>query len=223
MEIIPAIIPKTFSELKAHLEVVAGYVDTVQIDVCDGKFAPNKTWPYLGSGETYQKIVNEEEGMPYWEDVNFEFDLMVSNPNEVISDVARMGATRAYVHIESIASDALSDLIKEWNHVVEIGLALKPSTPLEVLETFLHEVSSIQCMGSDRISFGGVSLDERVEGRIADLHKRHPELIISVDIGVNAETAPRLVAAGAKRLVMGSAIFKVVDPIGAIRSFQKLG
>ena len=78
-------------------------------------------------------------------------------------------------------------------------------------------------MGNDRIGFGGVPLDEElVLPKISELRKRHPELTISVDIGVNAETAPRLIAAGATRLVAGSAIFGKANPAQAIKELERL-
>ncbi|MDO8564772.1 MAG: hypothetical protein Q7R88_02130, partial [bacterium] len=218
MNIVPAIIAKEFSEIPAKLELVKGIADTVQIDICDGKFAPNKTWPYIGDHGEITEILREAEGLPYWDELDFEFDLMVSKPEEAVPFWVKAGASRVIVHIESMEPDALSDLIKEWKHVVDFGLALKPSTPLEKLETFLHEVTFVQCMGNDRISFGGVPLDEPlVLPKIAHLRKNYPELTISVDIGVNFETAPRLIAAGASRLVAGSAVFGKANPAQAMR------
>ncbi|MDO8620512.1 MAG: hypothetical protein Q7R64_04170 [bacterium] len=221
--IVPAILPKDFQEILAKLELVKGAVDSVQIDIVDGKFAPNKTWPYIGDHGEITNIVNEQEGFPFWKDFDFEFDLMVVKPEEAVPFWVRAGASRVIVHIESTPPDTLSDIIKEWKHAVDIGLALKPSTPLEKLETFLHEVSFVQCMGNDRISFGGVPLDERVVlPKIAHLRKKYPELTISVDIGVSLETAPRLIEAGASRLVAGSAVFGKANPAGAVRELERL-
>ncbi|MDO8594901.1 MAG: hypothetical protein Q7R93_05350 [bacterium] len=223
MNIVPAIIAKEFSEIPAKLELVKGVADTVQIDICDGKFAPNKTWPYVGDHGEIAALLREDQGFPFWESFDFEFDLMVAKPEEAVPFWVRAGASRVIVHIESMEPDALSALIHEWKHAVDIGLALKPSTSLERLETFLHEVTFVQCMGNDRISFGGVPLDEPlVLPKIAHLRKKHPDLTISVDIGVNLETASRLIAAGASRLVAGSAVFGKANPAGAIRQLEAL-
>ncbi len=221
--IVPAILPKDFSEILAKLELVRGVAGTVQIDIADGKFAPNKTWPYVGDHGEISSLMTEAEGFPFWQDFDFEFDLMVGKPQEAVPFWVRAGASRVIVHIESTAPDTLSDLITEWKHVVDIGLALKPSTPTEKLETFLHEVSFVQCMGNDRIGFGGVPLDEQVVlPKITHLRKKYPELTISVDIGVNLETAPRLIEAGASRLVAGSAVFGKANPAQAVRELEAL-
>lgn len=223
MHIVPAILPKDFSEIPAKLKLLKGAALAVQIDIADGKFAPNKTWPFVGDRGEFAAMNGEKEGFPFWKDFDFEFDLMVSRPQEVIADFVRAGASRIIVHIESIEPDALSDLIKEWKHSVELGLALKPLTPLSMLETFLHEVTFVQCMGNDRIAFQGVALDEaKVLPRVSYLRGKYPELVISVDIGVNFETAPRLIKAGANRLVAGSAIFGNANPTEAIRRFEEL-
>ena len=223
MRVVPAILAKDFSEIPAKLELVKGAADTVQIDICDGKFAPNKTWPYVGDHGEMVTMLREEDGLPFWRDVDFEFDLMVSKPQEVVSDYVRLGASRVIIHVESIPPDTLSELIEEWKHSVDIGLALKPSTPLSLLETFLHEVSFVQCMGNDKISFGGIPLDEeRVLPKIRALRMKYPALAIGVDIGVNLETAPRLIEAGASRLVAGSAVFGKANPAEALRELEAL-
>lgn len=223
MHIVPAILPKDFSEIVTKLPLVKGVADAVQIDIADGKFAPNKTWPFVGDRGEFDKLCEEKMGFPFWEDFDFEFDLMVAKPQELIADFVRMGASRIIVHLESIAPDALSDLINEWQHSVALGLALKPKTPLERIETFLHEVDFVQCMGNDRIGFQGILLDEAaVLPKISMLRKRHPKLTIGVDIGVSIETAPRLIKAGANRLFAGSAIFGSANPAETLRRMEAL-
>ncbi|MEK7208023.1 MAG: hypothetical protein AAB699_00565 [Patescibacteria group bacterium] len=288
MEIIPAILPKTFREIEEKTLLIAGLVDTVQVDIVDGVFAPNTTWPFAKTPQThadstqtdadgiplppfpflrggsegggmdrdFEELLAGNKELPHSEELDYEFDLMVANPAEVVPDFVRLGATRVIVHLESFGmgekgergkrgergegGEELSELIHEWKHSIDVALALKPSTPLSAIEPFLHEVSLVQFMGNDKISFGGVLLDEeKVLPKIRELRSRHPSpsptralplvgetypaLDISVDIGVNLDTAPRLIAAGATRLVAGSAIFGSDNPRGAIEAFKKLG
>lgn len=242
MHVVPAILPKDFAELTAKLELIKGVVDTVQIDIADGKFVPNKTWPYWrkpttnnqqptkeeeekkrGGDQNFQELVAGKKKLPFLEDFDFEFDLMVASPREAIPDFVRIGASRIILHIESAEPDTLSSIISEWKHAVGIGLALMPSTPIEKLEPFLHEAPFVQCMGSDRVGFQGVALNEAlVLPKISLLRKKYPELTISVDIGVNSKNAPRLIAAGANRLVVGSAVFGKANPAEAIRELRAL-
>jgi len=220
MPIIPAILEKSFFGMERKAALVKGVVDTVQVDICDGRFADNKTWPYEGDHGEFARITNEEAGLPFWDELDYEFDLMVKEPEGIIGDYVKAGATRLLVHLES--TKQLSDIIREWGNSVEIGIALRPSTPLEDLDPYMHEVRHVQCMGADLISHGGVSLDSRVPERVRTLRAKYPEHGISVDIGVNFETAPVLVSAGATHLIAGSAIFKSVNPHEAIRQLNRL-
>ena len=80
-EIIPAIIPKSFSDLTEKLSLVTGLAPFVQIDVLDGKFTPERSWPNISAPDAdFVKIIREEEEFPYWEEIDFEVDLMVADP-----------------------------------------------------------------------------------------------------------------------------------------------
>lgn len=223
-EIIPAILAKTYDEIEAKVALVKGIVDTVQVDTCDGRFAESILWPYTRRGEIvdahFSELKAERNGLPFWDELDYEFDLMVKEPESIVGDFVRIGASRLFVHLESTSK--MEDIIHEWKDAVEIGIALKPSTPLEALESYLHEVRSVQFMGSDTIGHAGVQLDPAIFDRLREFKKKHPTHLTSVDIGVNLETAAELVAAGADRLVAGSAIFKALNIREAIERFKNL-
>jgi hypothetical protein len=74
-EIVPAILPKSFAELEEKLPLVSGIVPCVQIDLCDGRFVQSTTWPYGANHDAhFDAILSEEEGMPFWNELQFEFD-----------------------------------------------------------------------------------------------------------------------------------------------------
>jgi ribulose-phosphate 3-epimerase len=75
-------------------------------------------------------------------------------------------------------------------------------------------------MGIAEIGYQGQQFDERVVAKIMKLRNMSPDIIISVDGGVNFETAPILIHAGANRLVSGSAIFKSEDINSTIKKLQ---
>ncbi|MDO8564862.1 MAG: hypothetical protein Q7R88_02610 [bacterium] len=229
-DILPAILPKNFAELQEKLGRVKGLADGVQIDICDGRFVPSKTWPYVFSssppsrggvpsprggvvGEAiaekdpnFQAIVNEKEGFPFWDSFDFEFDLMVHEPEGVIGDYVKAGASRIVLHVES--TKVLSEIIHEWQHSVILSLAASIETPLSVFADFAHHVKDFQLMGIAKIGAQGQAFDERVIERVRELKKLYPEHTITVDGGVSLETALSLLDAGATRLVVGSALFK---------------
>src|SRR3954470_14008050 len=102
MEIIPALLPKDFNEIEEKITMIVGLAPIVQIDICDGKFVQSTTWPYKRRDENFESIIREERGMPEWEEIDYEFDLMVKDPTE---DEARQwlsaGAKRIVFHAES--------------------------------------------------------------------------------------------------------------------------
>src|SRR5258708_11425822 len=116
-EIIPAILPKNYEDLKNKIALVRGVVPVVQVDICDGVFVKNITWPFLslpgGEGEEFlennfdlhfRRILNEEEGMPFWEDIDFELDLMVINAVENFDVYTKLGSRRMIFHLEAMAN-----------------------------------------------------------------------------------------------------------------------
>ena len=105
VEIIPAIMPTSFADLEEKLSFVAGLTPLVQIDVMDGRLTSKKTWPYIFTelDKNFGSILREEEGFPFWNDVDFEVDLMVKEPEKIWRDWVTLGAKRIIFHIESIA------------------------------------------------------------------------------------------------------------------------
>jgi ribulose-phosphate 3-epimerase len=130
-------------------------------------------------------------------------------------------ADRIIVHPESTSH--LDQIIKEFEHSpVKLGVALLLQTELEKFAAELERVSLIQLMGIEKIGHQGELFAEQTLERVRLLREQYPSVTISVDGGVTLENAPRLIAAGANQLVIGSAIWQAADPIAAIKEFQKL-
>ena len=232
--------PKNFENLNEDLSLVSGLVPLVQIDVMDGAFVPNKTWPYMKSAPgsepagdpDFAKILHEEGGFPLWEELDFEADLMVANPGAAAKEWITAGAKRIILHVESMGdAGAAKAFVQEIKNSLpsrdsffytEIGVALNPETSNEVLEPLMEYIDFVQFMGIAKIGFQGQPFDERVLEKISRLRAAHPNVTISVDGGVNFETAKKLIEAGANRLVIGSAIFESDDIPAAIDEFFHL-
>ena len=104
-KIIPAILPKDFFDLKEHLERVKGVTDYVQIDICNSTYTPSKTWPFTHTPDVYfKKMVTQEEGMPFWEDIDFELDLMIKNPEEHYEKFLQLGPKKIIFHFETMSN-----------------------------------------------------------------------------------------------------------------------
>jgi ribulose-phosphate 3-epimerase len=232
-EIIPAILEKNFSEIKNKLTALREQTKCVHIDICDGLFVPTQTWPFssghLGGFDDYdfQKIMNEEEGMPFWDEFDFEFDLMVADVVENFDLYMKLGPKRLIFHLGAQKN------LEEFEHFlegldmyirdnVEIGLAFKPSDDMSIVSRLSHKVDFLHCMGSDKIGFQGEAFSNKALDNIKFFKKNLPGVVISVDIGVNFQNAQNILDAGADRLTVGSSIWKSSDPIGALQSFQNL-
>ncbi len=234
IEIIPAIMPTDTGDLEAKLAQVAGYAPVVQIDIMDGKFVKNVSWPYTEHESYFQNILNEGAGMPYWDQFDFEMDLMILHPEKVVEDWIAAGARRIVVHQESLSGVELDKLLENFRKRfpksekpdvfdVEIGLAQNIETSTESLFPYLDRVDFVQFMGIAEIGVQGNPFDERVLDKITALRAHSPSAIISVDGAVSLETAPLLIEAGVSRLVVGSAIFKSADAHETIKEFKLLG
>ncbi len=239
IEIIPAIIPKSFKDLQENMSLVTGFVPLVQIDVLDGKFVPSHSWPYVSEAKhgvtdaDFVAIISEEESFPFWEELDFEVDLMVSDPLAAAPQWIAAGAKRIIVHLESITNAGKNPQnvfeetkrqipSKESPLYIEIGVAINPDTPNSALEQVMDHIDFVQFMGIAKIGFQGEPFDERVIQKISELRSSRPNVTISVDGSVNLDTAARLIDAGANRLVIGSAIFGSKNIAATIEEFFAL-
>lgn len=230
LEIIPAIMPRNYEDLKNRVALVRGIVPLVQIDICDGIFVKNQTWPYDekdNDTSNFNLIMEEKEGMPFWEDIDFELDLMVVDAVENFPVYMKLGPKRIVFHIEAIGNisefkDFLEGLDTYIRDTVQIGIAINTKTNIEIIFPLVNHVDFIQCMGIEHIGFQGEGFDEKVLEHIKILKEKYPDIIISVDGSVNFDTAPDLIDAGTERLVIGSAIFKSNDIKETVDMFESL-
>lgn len=227
-EIIPAILSDNFENLRMEVSQVANLVKTVQIDICDGKFTPSASWPMRQSDKaSIQGILDEEEGLPYWDRIDFEFDLMVYNAEEHFEFFTRLGAKRIVFHLEAENDlhkfkEFLEGIDMYTRENLEIGVAINTTTDIEEIDSLVSNIDFVQCMGIENIGMQGEPFDNRVLEQIKKLRAKYNELIISVDGSVNEETAPNLIKVGANRLVIGSALWKSYDIRETIKYFENL-
>lgn len=228
--ITPAILEKNFSGIKNKLTFLRGQIKCAHIDFADGIFVPNQTWPFTTGGFNdfdFRRIINEEDGLPFWQELDFEFDLMVADAIENFDIYIKLGPKRMIFHLSAQKN------LEEFEHFlegldmyirdnVEIGLAFEPSDDLLIVSKLSHKVDFLHCMGSDKIGFQGETFSKKALENIKFLKTNLSGVVISVDIGVNLENAKIILDAGADRLTVGSSIWKSFDPISALEAFQNL-
>jgi len=207
IEIVPAIIAKSFEELDEKVKIVDPYVSRAQIDIMDGEFVSNQTI------NGYDELKNLNSNL------KFEVHLMVNHPEDYIKKLIDTGRVDKYVlHIESSGDlDSLIELIHDNGY--QVGLSLNPETQNDALIDYVDKIDFVQYMTVDP-GFYGSPFMENVLDKMSDLHFMHPEMSLQVDGGINEETASKAVQAGATTLVSGSYLFNHDDIAEAIKSLQ---
>jgi len=123
MQIIPAIIGKNIEEIKEKTGLVRGLVSWVQIDIMDGVFTPQKSWPFSGGDWKELESIDDIRR----DDIKVEFHLMVEDPEPLLDKLIEYGADRILVHCESKADIRKIQSILEYEEI-ELGVSLKMET-----------------------------------------------------------------------------------------------
>jgi ribulose-phosphate 3-epimerase len=210
-EIIPALMPATYDSIQSAALSVRHEVPVMQLDIMDGKYVPKPTWPFSGKGNyELQEILGGERGLPLWEDLNYELDLMVRRPEEELEKWLGIGASRVIFHYASVHDwTPIVEIDSVIRNFLEIGVAITVHDDLQKVYELLDAstVDFVQCMGIARIGYQGEPFNPDILNVITQLRNRYPEVVISVDGGVNLNTIEALKEVGVSRFVAGSAVF----------------
>lgn len=210
----PSLLAANFLDLQRDIDMInRSEADWLHLDVMDGVFVPN-----ISFGFPIIDAVSKICKKPL--DVHF----MITKPERYIARTARTGAMMMNVHYE--ACTHLNRTVHEIHEAgMKAGVTLNPSTPISMLEDIIQDVDMVLLM-SVNPGFGGQAFIENTINKVKRLRRMIAEAgskaVIEVDGGVQAETAPRLVAAGVDVLVSGSYIFKSSNPEGVIKSLKAL-
>ncbi len=206
--IAPSILSADFGRLAEEVQLAeASGSDWIHVDVMDGHFVPNIT---IGPGVT--AAVRNATGLPV--DVH----LMIENPERYVGAFVDAGADRITVHYE--ACPHLHKVIQAIRvSGASPGVALNPSTPVESLREVAGLIDLILIMTVNP-GFGGQSFIPESPDKIRRLMNRLREWgiqppLIQVDGGVDPESAPKVVRAGAQVLVAGSALYRADDGLAS--------
>ena len=211
----PSVLSADFGDLRGAIDICKkGGAHWIHIDVMDNQFVPNLT-----IGPPVVKSLRK------YTDKFLDVHMMVVEPEKLVEPFARAGADGITFHVEAAENpNEVIDLIKSTGK--QIGISLKPGTPLSSIEPFLDKVDLVLIMSVEP-GFGGQGYLPGSSNRIKRLKSRLNEMcldrvLIEVDGGVKLNNMKEVVEAGADVLVAGSAVFGVKDPVQTIKDFYAL-
>jgi ribulose-phosphate 3-epimerase len=210
--IAPSLLSADFSALGEAISAVErGGADLIHVDVMDGHFVPNIT-----IGPPVVRSIKRVTRVP------LDVHLMITDPDRYIEAFAEAGAAMMSVHVEVLPHlhrtvHAIKDL------GVKAGVVINPSTPVVLLESIAPDVDYVLVM-SVNPGFGGQSFIPHSESKVRDvralLDRVSNPAPVEIDGGIDIRNVGRVVSAGARMIVAGSAIFHTSDPERATRELK---
>lgn len=213
--IAPSILTADMGHLTDQVQqAVEGGAEYLHLDVMDGKFVPVITFgPLVVS--SIRKAVN----------VTLDIHLMIEKPDDQLSAFRDAGGDILNVHVE--ACRHVHRTVQQIHTLgAKAGISLNPGTPVSALDAVLGDIDQVMVMAVNP-GWGGQkfipSALDKVRQLRSEIERRELKVNIEVDGGVNLETGPQCVLAGADVLVAGSFVYNDKSPIGEnIRSLRRV-
>lgn len=216
VQVAPSILSANFADLARNCRpLVSAETPLLHFDVMDGIFVPN-----LSVG--IPVLASLSKALP---EAVYDVHLMILRPHLYIEPFAKAGADYITFHLEADTD------VRETARAIraagcKAGLSLRPGTPVEQLFPHLPEVDLVLVMSVEP-GFGGQAFMPGAPARIKAIReeadRRGLPLLLEVDGGIDPDTAPACVKAGADILVAGSAVFKTPDPAAALARLRAAG
>jgi len=208
IEIFPSILACDMGHLadECRRSVEAGS-DGLHVDIMDGIFVPN-----ISMGFDIIRVVDRIVDIP------LSVHLMIVKPDPYVEKCVELGADTVLIHIES-EGDIRGALRKIRAKGARAGITINPETPASAIDGVLDEIDEILIM-SVHPGFGGQSFIAEVLNKVKILRRQLPGMDISIDGGIDTETAGRSAACGANIFLAGSSLYRAKDMAAEIRAMR---
>ena len=212
IQVLPSFLAADLGHLADELRrAEASGADAIHLDIMDPTFVPNMSF-----GPSVVDFCRKT-----CPDFCRNVHLMMRRPDLYVEAFAKAGAQTIQVHVE-----ADCDIHAELRRIRGLGLknalVLNPETPVERLVPYFGEVDEILVM-TVHPGFGGQKFIADCLPKLSFLRERLPAVDLMVDGGIDAETAPHAVRAGANELVAGSYLFRQTDMRRAVEGLKSAG
>ncbi len=210
IEIVPAILRRTWEGVKQDWEKVQSAASHIQIDITDGVFAGDGTFREL---RQFKKLPESNK---------IELHMMVHTPNNFVEDIVDLSPARCIFHVESFEGTNHIDFVYKklrQETQTELALAINPESPNERLEEHLSLVDYVLFMGYHP-GWANQPLNPIVFTKIGQFHDKYPDIRIAVDGHVDKQTAPQFADAGASILCANTSVFGEGNPVENIKQLE---
>jgi ribulose-phosphate 3-epimerase len=212
--IAPSVLSCDFANIQRDIEMLnKSQADYIHVDIMDGVFVPN-----ISFGLPVCEAMAKHATKP------LDVHLMIVHPENYVEAFKKAGASIISVHYE--ACNHLHRNLQQIKALgIQAGVALNPHTSVSLLSEIIQDIDLV-CLMSVNPGFGGQKFIENTYSKVRQLKdliiQKNASTKIEIDGGVNAETAPKLIKAGADVLVAGSYVFNAPNPTQTIAELKSL-
>ena len=207
IKIVPAILTDDTDALISMVNQAKSFTDWVQIDIMDGQFVPSLS-------------ITPEELANIKPDISWEAHLMVNEPGKVLHLFKNAGAKRILFHYE--ATEDHAGVINTARALqLEVGIAINPQTPIDVLENLADSIDSVLFMTVNPGYYGAKFIPEVLD-KVRKFRARWNKMEIGIDGGAKEENLKLIIESGANSICVGSAIFLSSNPPESYRHLTEV-